>query len=247
MPVAQTKGDTLMAAANAAPLLILDRVGEGRVGLFLSDHPWLWARGFDGGGPHAELLRRIAHWLMKEPELEEQSLSLIGSAQSLRIERRTLETSAPDVQVTMPDGEIRRPNLQETSPGLFAATIEDAPRWLYRATSGDLFAIGSVGTTAPPEFQNVVSTREKLRPLAEKTGGGIFAVRGNIDASLPNIRRIGVRSKTRSGGNWAGIIRKKAARIEAVRERPAFSPWGWLGLMIAALGGAWWIESRRKA
>ena len=32
------------------PLLAVDRVGEGRVAQLMSDHIWLWARGFDGGG-----------------------------------------------------------------------------------------------------------------------------------------------------------------------------------------------------
>ena len=54
---------------------MLDQVGKGRVAELLSDQIWLWARGFEGGGPQAELLRRLAHWLMKEPELEEEKLS----------------------------------------------------------------------------------------------------------------------------------------------------------------------------
>ena len=50
------------------------REEKGRVALLLSDQAWLWARGYQGGGPHLDLLRRIAHWLMKEPALEEEAL-----------------------------------------------------------------------------------------------------------------------------------------------------------------------------
>ena len=64
-----------MSGPGNKPLLVLDQVGKGRVAELLSDQTWLWARGFEGGGPQAELLRRLAHWLMKEPELEEESLS----------------------------------------------------------------------------------------------------------------------------------------------------------------------------
>ena len=64
-----------MSGPNDRPLLVLDKVKQGRVAELLSDHAWLWARGFEGGGPQAELLRRLAHWLMKEPELEEERLS----------------------------------------------------------------------------------------------------------------------------------------------------------------------------
>ena len=41
----------LMNGVAERPLLVLSRIGEGRVAQLLSDHPWLWARGFEGGGP----------------------------------------------------------------------------------------------------------------------------------------------------------------------------------------------------
>ncbi|NWG93360.1 MAG: hypothetical protein HXY21_12795, partial [Parvularculaceae bacterium] len=93
-PSMTRSGATLMTDNDGRPLLVLDRVGEGRVGLIQSDHAWLWARGFDGGGPHAELLRRISHWLMKEPDLEEEQLLLIEQNGDLVIERRTIEGAA---------------------------------------------------------------------------------------------------------------------------------------------------------
>src|SRR5579883_2032606 len=70
------KGTTVMQGPDGKPLLQLSREGEGRVALLLSDHIWLWARGFEGGGPHLDLLRRLSHWLMKEPDLEEEALRL---------------------------------------------------------------------------------------------------------------------------------------------------------------------------
>src|SRR5207302_1897653 len=51
-------GTTVMNGDHSAPLLVLDRVGKGLVAQLLSDQLWLWARGFEGGGPQAELLRR---------------------------------------------------------------------------------------------------------------------------------------------------------------------------------------------
>ena len=67
-------GTALMSGAGDRPLLVLAREEKGRVALLLSDHAWLWARGYREGGPHLDLLRRLAHWLMKEPELEEEAL-----------------------------------------------------------------------------------------------------------------------------------------------------------------------------
>src|SRR3546814_14214612 len=72
------------------PLLVLNREGEGRVAMLLSDQGWLWARGFEGGGPHVSLYRRIAHWLMKEPELEEEALTAQARGRTLEATRQTI-------------------------------------------------------------------------------------------------------------------------------------------------------------
>ena len=242
--VSQRSGSTLMEGPNGEPLLILDRVGEGRIGLLLSDHVWLWARGFDGGGPHAELLRRIAHWLMKEPELEEEQLTLAGAGGDLLIKRRTLEEEAPPVSLTLPDGSEREVTLREVEPGLFSARVNDAPRGLYRGRSGDLFAVGAVGLAAAPEFQDVVSHPSKVKPMADATGGGVFNIRRGDEAALPAIRRIREGVSSRAGAGWAGIVSRNAARIESVTSAPLAPPWAWLGLLAAALLSAWWIEGR---
>ena len=242
MPVHQRRGQTLIAGPDEAPLLILDRVKEGRVGLLLSDHVWLWARGFDGGGPHAEMLRRIAHWLMKEPELEEEALSLSEDNGALVVRRRTVGDEAAPIAVDFPDGETKSVVMTQSAPGLFEGRISDAPRGLYRARTEQLFAIGSVGLAAAPEFQNVVSTADKLGPLTEATGGGVF--RADKNGSIPELKRVSI-SGARAGDGWAGVVKRGAARVEAVRDGPAAPPLAWLILIAAALLASWLIESGR--
>ncbi|WP_375206443.1 hypothetical protein [Hyphococcus sp.] len=245
MPVTKMRGETLMTGPNDAPLLILDRIGDGRVGLFLSDHVWLWARGFDGGGPHAELLRRIAHWLMKEPELEEEALSLREVNGDLVIERRTIEDEPPAVTLTRPDGETAEFDLEETAPGRFTTRLSAPSRGLYRATSGELFAIGVIGLEAAPEFQNVVSTSKPLSPLAEDSGGGVFAIREGNGAALPDLRRVRGDKAGRAGSSWAGIVEQRAERVETVRDAPLAPALFWLFIIAAALLIAWGLEGGR--
>ena len=244
IPVLQRSGRALMEGPNGEPLLILDRVGDGRIGLLLSDHVWLWARGFDGGGPHAELLRRIAHWLMKEPELEEEQLALRDDSGDLVIERRTMAENAAPIELTLPDGSRSEVSLSETSPGAFAARIESAPRGLYRARSGELFAVGAVGLAAAPEFTNVVSTPSKIAPLAERSGGGVFRLRRDGRVGAPAIRRVREDAQSRHGAGWAGVVTRNAEQTISERTAPAASPWMWLAVIVLALAGAWAVEGR---
>lgn len=243
-PAAVRSGAALMTDEDERPLLILDRVGEGRVGLIQSDHVWLWARGFDGGGPHAELLRRVAHWLMREPDLEEESLSLREEDGALVIERRTIAEEAAPVRLSAPDGVESDVTLAEGAPGLFAARIPDAPRGLYRARGDDLFAIGSVGLAAPPEFENVVSDRRPLKPAADASGGGVFDLRRDGAVSIPEIRRVRPGAAAASGPGWAGLASRRAFETTAISERPAAPPFVWLAAIAALLLGAWLVEGR---
>lgn len=246
MPVLKTQGQSLMAGPDEEPLLILNRVGEGRVGLFLSDHPWLWARGFDGGGPHAELLRRIAHWLMKEPELEEEALSLTSTGNTLIINRRSMSEALEPILLTHPDGSQSEHDVVETEPGRFETRINNLPRGLYRANSGDLFAIGTIGLAAPPEFQDVLSTELKYSALAENSGGGVFSIRRGGDDVLPSIRKLRNAASALAGPKWAGIIERDGARIDRVKDKPMAPPILWLMLIAGALLAAWLIESGRR-
>ncbi len=243
IPAAVRAGDTLMSDEEGRPLLVLDRVGEGRVGLLQSDHVWLWARGFDGGGPHAELLRRIAHWLMKEPDLEEEALSLKEESGALVIERRTIGDSAAPVRLIAPDGSESDVSLAQAGPGRFTARTPGAPRGLYRARSDDLFAIGSVGLAAPPEFENVVSDRRQLAPAAAATGGGVFDVRREGAVSIPDIRRVRAGS-AKAGTGWAGLVERRAFQTQAITDRPLADPPLWLLLIASLLLGAWLVEGR---
>ena len=105
-----------MQGPDDKPLLVLSREGEGRVALLLSDHIWLWARGYEGGGPHLDLLRRLSHWLMKQPDLEEEALRLSARGRELDVERQTMADEV--AQVTRDDavGQTRIADAARPSP-----------------------------------------------------------------------------------------------------------------------------------
>ncbi len=234
------KGDVLMSGAGDRPLLILDRVGEGRVSLLTSDQAWLWNRGYEGGGPQLELLRRLAHWMMKEPELEEEALWAEATGQRMRIIRRTLTDSAEDVTVTAPDGsEVTLP-LEEVAPGQFAALYDGPMIGLYRLQSGDQSAVIGLGPAAPLEFEQTIAGGEALAPLIEGTNGGIRA----IEDGIPSIRAVR-EGRPAAGRGWLGITPRGAYITQSVTQTPLLPAWLVLVLIAALVTGAWLREGRR--
>src|SRR5450432_47526 len=170
--IKRTSGSTVMQGPDSKPLLVLAREGEGRVALLLSDHIWLWARGYEGGGPHLDLLRRLSHWLMKQPDLEEEALRLIVQGREITVQRQTMADTVNEITVTSPTGTTRTLNLGAVEPGLWRSTIKANELGLWRATDGKLTALANVGPANPREFAEVTSTTEVLGKLADATGGG---------------------------------------------------------------------------
>lgn len=240
-----TDGQVVMKGSGDAPLLILNRQGEGRVGMLLSDQGWLWARGFEGGGPHVSLYRRIAHWLMKEPELEEERLTADGRGMILDVRRQTMANEAGDATIISPSGETATVPLSEESPGLFTGSAEVEEIGLYQVGNGDLAALAHVGPVNAPEFTDVVSSTEKLGPVAEASGGSARRIEAGLTGGvdLPGI--VPVRGNgTTSGRDWIGLRTTGDTVLKSVGRVPLFTGFFGLGLLLFALGAMWYREGR---
>ncbi|MCV0397419.1 MAG: hypothetical protein K5872_16350 [Rhizobiaceae bacterium] len=239
------EGSVVMEGPDERPLLVLDRKGEGRVGMFLSDQGWLWARNFEGGGPHVSLYRRIAHWLMKEPELEEERLMADGEGMTLRIARQTMSDSPAIAQIISPSGETREVTLEENGPGLFSAEIEVDEIGLYQVANGDLTALAHVGPVNAPEFADTVSTTEKLAPAAEATTGSARRIGRGITGgiSLPGI--VPVRPNANATGrDWMGFRTTNDSVLKSVNRMPLFGGFFGLAALLFAVGAMWYREGR---
>lgn len=230
------RGDVLMEGEEGRPLLILDRVGEGRVAQLLSDQAWLWTRGFEGGGPQAELLRRVAHWLMKEPELEEEALLATATDRRLEVTRRTLDPD-PDrtAVVRAPDGTETTVTLEPSSGGRWTATLAVADAGLYRVRSGELSALAAVGALNPLEQADLRTTEAVVAPMAEATGGGVFWL---ADGNLPDVRRVRP-GRAAAGRGWLGVPETESYSVTGVREIPLIPSVLALLALLGSLVGAW--------
>ena len=238
--VEQTSGDVVMSGQDDRPLLVLDRVGEGRVALLASDHAWLWNRGYEGGGPQLELLRRLAHWMMKEPELEEEALWAEATGQQMRIIRRSLSDTVGPVTITTPSGETVERDLEETTPGRFEALYDGPEIGLYRLENGDQTAVIGLGPAAPVEFEQTIASAAPLQPILDQMNGGAKA----LENGLPRIRDVRP-GRPASGRGWIGLTPRDAFETLSVTQAPLLPAWVALALIAALTLGGWLREGRR--
>jgi hypothetical protein len=238
--VAQRRGNSVMEGIDGRPLLILDRVEQGRVALLASDHAWLWSRGYEGGGPQADLLRRTAHWLMREPELEEEALFATTDGSRVLIERRTLEeTPRETVSATTPTGEALEIGLRPAGPGRWSAVIEEADEGLWRFADGETTAVAAVGPPSPREYENPLASDALLDPLVDATGGAVFWLADQV----PELRMV-AEGRRAHGRSWVGLAERDAYRVTGVRLSPLLPVW-LAALMTGLLFLAAWRREGR--
>jgi len=239
----RTNGTSVMQGPDGKPLLVLAHEGEGRVALLLSDHIWLWARGYEGGGPHLDLLRRLSHWLMKQPEMEEEALRLIVKGHGITVQRQTMADSVNDVTLTSPTGAARTLTLQPVEPGVWRAQVNANELGLWRATDGKLTALANVGPANPREFAQVTSTTEVLRALTDATGGDARRLANGNALDVPRVVPVRTAS-TFNGEDWIGLKMRDLSVVRGIGVLPIFAGLLGLLLLVGSLAATWAREGR---
>jgi uncharacterized membrane protein len=231
--------NTLLNGPDNKPLLVLGHMQEGRVAQFLSDQGWLWARGFDGGGPQMELLRRLAHWLMKEPDLDEEALIIRKDGDNVVVERRTMANEAAPITLTLPDGKEETLAVSEVSPGVFAGRRSPAPQGVYKAVNGKMTNITAIGASDDKEQNKVIATAELLQPVADASRAGLFW----LEDGLPRLSKADA-GNLMAGSGWAALRDNKQFKVMAVRETSLFSTLASLAVLLLAIASMWYREGR---
>jgi len=243
VPARAMRGQVLLNGADSRPLLVLDKIGapgqEGRVAQFMSDHIWLWARGYDGGGPHGELLRRLAHWLMKEPELEEEALLASSNGNRITVERRTMAEQPPKVRLISPDGNARELPLTLRSNGRFSGVAEVTGQGLYKVEDGSHSVVVPVGVFDPLEFEDARTSPEPLSPAVEAHGGSVHW----LTDRTPTIRQVRP-GRDMAGRRWIGLQVNDAHTVTGLEQHKLLPAWLMFLLAAGLLATTWWREAR---
>ena len=233
-------GQTVMSGPDGQPLLVLDRVGQGRTALLLSDQIWLWSRDHEGGGPQAELLRRVAHWLMQEPALEEEALNATVDDGTLTVERRTTtDTAPPPVTVTAPGGQQSTLTLKQTAPGRASGTAPASDPGVWQVSDGARTAFAAAGTANPLEISDLRATADHIGGIARASGGSVHWLE---PAGAPEIRSVEPERVT-SGTGWIGLRRNHDHLVTGVNAIPLMPAWLALPLLLGLALAAWRRES----
>ncbi len=240
MPASVTRGEVIMSGVDGLALLILDRVGKGRVAQFFSDHLWLWSRGFEGGGPHAELIRRIVHWLMREPDLEEEDLRATILDGALEIRRQSLIGGEASVSITKPNGGEVTLKLRDSGKGRDTASLKAIEPGLYKVSDGKRVAFAASGALNSKEWLDPRASPVALAPLARATKGGIVTL---LQDGLPIWRRVAAEGAA-AGQGWLGLQRNEAYTVTGIKETDLLPAWAALGLCLGFIIAAWRRESR---
>lgn len=240
-----SKSTVVMNGADNRPLMLLSHIGKGRVGMLLSDEGWLWARGFEGGGPYAALYRRMAHWLMKEPDLEEEALTASSNGNNLTIRRQTMADKPETATVTSPSGKTQTVTLEKQQEGVFVANLPTNEVGLFKITNGDKLALAHIGPMNSPEYAELISTEEKLTPVVSSSGGHITRLHAKVSdkISMPTITPID--NTTRSKNIKADTIALlKADQTKLVNTVQYSIYTGLLALFVCLLllSGMWYKE-----
>lgn len=233
-------GDVLMTGIDNNPLLLLQRVGEGRVAQLFSDHIWLWARGYEGGGPHSELLRRISHWLMKEPHLEENDLRAETQGKTITITERSLSASPLSVRLEHPGGAVEAISLLPQAAGLAQATVTVPKAGLYKVSNQRQSVMIGVGGSNPLELHDIITTRDKIAPYFDSAEG---SVRWPSQDGMPEIRHLAA-NRQLSGRSWIGIKRNQNFTVTGIQQFPLLPPLVYMLLALILFMAAWRQEGR---
>ena len=164
---------------------------------------------------------------------------------TLEVRRQTMSEDPGSARIITPSGKALTIKLQKSEPGIFSGSVEVSEIGLYQVASGDLTALAHVGPVNAPEFGDVVSTENILKPAAEATGGSVRRVAAGTggDVTLPSI--VPIRDQAEAAGrDWIGLRTTNDSVLKAVSRVPLFGGFLGLGLLLLAMGSMWYREGR---
>jgi len=223
----QTKGENLLKGLENNPLLIVDKVGKGRVALLASDNIWLWSKYPTSRGAYIDLQRKLAHWLMKEPELESGYIKVTRNGENLDIAQRFSDNSLYKINLETPDEQVKEIELLKNGAWL-EASFSLGQNGTYKLYNDNGKAFFVVGNADDSEFENIVATNDNFKNITSLSGGKIswYGVNDSVAASDFKFNN------------------KKSYEVKGINKINLFSPWLYMALILLGAIYVWNRESK---
>ena len=231
-----------MQTNDGKPLLILDKVGEGRVAQLLSDNSWVWSRSINDKGPQSRLLRRTIHWLLKEPELQEENIITKVKNNKIEIIKNNLTKGDVNASVIGPDQKTINFVIKDSKNGQLKTIIDAKISGKYKITIGEKTKVIFVGKTNFLETNDIISTEKKVSPIASLSKGGVFW----LEKNFPNIISVNKESNIKAGLNWLGIHNKNNYNIKKITNYNLIPWYIYLIILILLILLTWYRESKNQ-
>jgi len=233
-------GDVLLEGPESRPLLVLNRVGQGRVAQILSDQSWVWTKPGSNKGPQADLLRRLVHWLMKEPELEENELSARMDDNTILITKNSLILDNKPIISISPDNTKTEIILEDIGKGKQIGKILSPQEGTWKFSSGNSKISLIVGNSNSSEYLDVRTTDNIVKPIVEFTSGSINWVNNE---NLPKIRHL-PKSKLNENNNHIKLVKNEKYFVKSLQQS-TLTPWYLvLILSLILLFLSWYRETK---
>ncbi len=234
-------GDVLLEGPDARPLLVLNRVGQGRVAQILSDQSWVWTKSGVNKGPQADLLRRLVHWLMKEPELEENELSAKIDNDTILITKNSLNLDKKPIISTSPDNIKEEIVLEDIGRGKQIGKILSPKEGTWKFSSGNSQISLIVGNSNSSEYLDVRATDNIVKPLVSYTSGSINWV--NNEKNIPKIKQIQKNKLTDNSKNIQ-LIKNEKYYVKNIQQS-SLTPWYFVLIFsLILLFLSWYRETK---
>jgi uncharacterized membrane protein len=231
----------LMSGIDDRPLLLIGEKDNGRIIHLTSDQIWLWARQYQQGGPYIDLMRKMIHWLLKEPSLEEGQIELSLDQDEIAV-ARYINPAGETLKYTDPDGIEKPLPLKQGRDKIFHARIDASKQGLYSFSAGKNTAYIIAGAYDTLEQTNLIRSTEIIQPALSQTGGGSFEADKLSDTQF-KVKK-GTSAARFSSPRTMAFKESKYAEISKIDFTPTLPLWFYLLIFAALNVYIWQRESK---
>ena len=213
---------TLLLGIDKNPLLTINRINNGRIAQIYSHNLWLWTKtNNNNGGPYNLLIKNLAHWLMKEPTLEENKLTATINEKDIIINKRFFSTPQKEdlkFSIIDPDGKKISKILKKSIDNEYSYNFRFKKKGVFIISDGNIVINISTDNFKKLEYENLNLTDEIIlnNSISTYKTKPIWIDKKN---KLPEIRTSHKLDKDISKENFLYVLKKNNFVVDGINTK----------------------------